>query len=293
MIPVAKDHWRGDHGKTVAESARTLELQRQAFMQGRKAAILYPANTRPPHALPKGARKVATRDGVFHYNPRMVSEGQIRAASEAGRINTILGLGPFSKGDVKQRANAGEQPLNVVARDALGTEALAALGVPSTAPHQIEAMKAQVPQGGSIGVEPVHKVIQDRRARATGGSANNLHTGPIHSPVAGRTDHLPMHVPSGSYVIPADIISAMGEGNTMAGFTHMRKMFQHARHGAPHTGEVAIVAAGGEYVLSPDEVMYAGGGDLEAGHKVLDDFVKRYRAQTINTLSKLPGPKKD
>ena len=47
------------------------------------------------------------------------------------------------------------------------------------------------------------------------------HIGPIHSAVAGRTDHLPMHVPSGSYVIPADIISAMGEGNTMAGFKIM------------------------------------------------------------------------
>jgi len=35
-----------------------------------------------------------------------------------------------------------------------------------------------------------------------------LHTGPIHSPVAGRTDHLPMHVPAGSYVIPADLSPA-------------------------------------------------------------------------------------
>lgn len=52
-----------------------------------------------------------------------------------------------------------------------------------------------------------------------------LHTGPIHSPVAGRTDHLPMHVPSGSYVIPADIVSAMGEGNTIAGFKHIKRMF--------------------------------------------------------------------
>ena len=54
-----------------------------------------------------------------------------------------------------------------------------------------------------------------------------------------------------------------------------------------------IVAAGGEYVLSPDEVRMAGEGDLEIGHKVLDEFVKRYRAQTIKTLKNLPGPKKD
>jgi hypothetical protein len=103
-----------------------------------------------------------------------------------------------------------------------------------------------------------------------------------------------MHVPSGSYVIPADIISAMGEGNTMAGFKHVRRMFEFAAKGAaPMDGQVPIVAAGGEYVLSPDEVAHAGGGDMNAGHRVLDDFVKRYRAQTIKTLSNLPGPKRD
>ena len=154
-----------------------------------------------------------------------------------------------------------------------------------------------------------------RAKRAEGGQVTEkLHIGPIHSPVAGRTDHLPMHVPSGSYVIPADIISAMGEGNTMAGFKHMRRMFSGAPYGGdgdvPYGGSegpyneplkarggstqsVPIVAAGGEYVLAPHEVRYAGGGDLDAGHRVLDDFVKRYRARTIKTLSKLPGPKKD
>lgn len=45
-----------------------------------------------------------------------------------------------------------------------------------------------------------------------------LHTGPIHSGVAGRTDHLPIHVPNKSYVLPADIVSGFGQGNTVAGF---------------------------------------------------------------------------
>jgi hypothetical protein len=153
-----------------------------------------------------------------------------------------------------------------------------------------------------------------RTARATGGQVTKVHTGPIHSAVAGRTDHLPMNVPSGSYVIPADIISSMGEGNTMAGFRHMRLIFG----GNPYTGEeepygaeggpyneplpgkagggaatVPIIAAGGEYVLSPDQVMKVGKGDLDTGHRVLDEFVKRMRAITIKTLKKLPGPKKD
>jgi hypothetical protein len=125
------------------------------------------------------------------------------------------------------------------------------------------------------------------------------HVGPIHSPVAGRTDHLPMHVPSGSYVIPADIVSAMGEGNTMAGFKVVRQMFKglpgvQAFSAGGWTGElVPIVAAGGEYVITPQEVEAIGQGDLDRGHKALDSFIKKMRAKTVQTLKNLPGPKKD
>ena len=146
-----------------------------------------------------------------------------------------------------------------------------------------------------------------RHARAAGGPlkmpkppkmANSVHLGAIHSPVAGRTDHLPMHVPSGSYVIPADIVSSLGEGNTMAGYRAVKMMFKGAPYGAYAAGggvgePVPIVAAGGEYVLSPDEVIWAGGGDLDAGHRALDKWITDTRKDLINTLKKLPPPKKD
>jgi hypothetical protein len=128
--------------------------------------------------------------------------------------------------------------------------------------------------------------------------AQGVHLGPIHSPVAGRTDHLPMHVPSGAYVIPADIVSSLGEGNTMAGYRAVKMMFKGAPYGAFAAGgevgePVPIVAAGGEYVLSPDEVIWAGGGDLDAGHRALDKWIVGTRAETVKTLKALPGPKKD
>jgi hypothetical protein len=138
-----------------------------------------------------------------------------------------------------------------------------------------------------------------------GGETVKVHVGPIHSAVAGRTDHLPMHVPSGSYVIPADIISSMGEGNTMAGFRVAKKIFSRPVNymtGNPgieafaeggRAGTVPIVAAGGEYVIHPEDVFYLGGGDLDSGHHELDKFVKMQRAKTVKTLRKLPGPKKD
>ena len=139
------------------------------------------------------------------------------------------------------------------------------------------------------------------------------HRGAIHSSVAGRTDHLPMKVESGSYVIPADIISAMGEGNSMAGFKIAKSIFSagnpYGQSGMPYGakglpygmddphksagGAVPIVAAGGEYVVPPADVVHIGGGSLDQGHKVLDTFVKKFRQKTIQTLQKLPGPKKD
>lgn len=154
-----------------------------------------------------------------------------------------------------------------------------------------------------------------RKKRAHGGEVSKkMHVGPINSSVAGRTDHLPMHVPSGSYVIPADIVSAMGEGNTAAGFKHLKRVFggipyaggsaPYGQSGGPYgaempradggrAGAVPIVAAGGEHVVSPDQVRAVGDGDLDRGHRVLDEFVKRYRALTIKTLKGLPAPRKD
>lgn len=155
--------------------------------------------------------------------------------------------------------------------------------------------------------------------RAEGGSVNStkVHTGPIVSSVAGRTDHLPMHVPSGSYVFPADIVSSLGEGNTSAGHKVIQRVFE----GTPYAGrgmygqqmkeiygtplpkahggnvpsgeEVPIVAAGGEYVLAPEHVTRVGKGNIDHGHKILDSFVKAIRKNTIKTLQKLPGPKRD
>jgi hypothetical protein len=152
-----------------------------------------------------------------------------------------------------------------------------------------------------------------RKRRDTGGAVSkDIHTGPIHSAVAGRTDHLPMSVPSGSYVLPADVVSGApgAEGNTIAGFAHAKRVFGGTPRGGGdqpynHTGGpygmkrggaasgVPIVAAGGEYVVHPDAVREVGGGDLDTGHKVLDMFVKRIRKELIKTLQKLPGPQKD
>jgi 8-oxo-dGTP pyrophosphatase MutT (NUDIX family) len=74
--------------------------------------------------------------------------------------------------------------------------------------------------------------VARRKKRDEGGSTDTphvrtpkFHSGPIHSSVAGRTDHLPITVESSSYVLPADCVSHMGESNTLAGFKVLRRMF--------------------------------------------------------------------
>jgi hypothetical protein len=158
----------------------------------------------------------------------------------------------------------------------------------------------------------------------TKASARMPSSGMLKSSIPGRTDKIPMSVPGGSYVLPADIPSALGQGNTMAGGTILDKMFQKGPYGMnlpkakagqstkmsrmssltktrvktgyAEGGDVQstpIIAAGGEYVLDPDQVAQVGGGDLTRGHEILDQFVKQVRQQHIQTLRKLPGPKRD
>jgi len=148
--------------------------------------------------------------------------------------------------------------------------------------------------------------------------------GMINSSVPGRTDKLPMNVAAGSYVLPADIPSALGQGNSAAGGQILSKMFSSGPYGLPtmHAGSgrgpgaghlprppaapkmhfaeggeagddhIPIIAAGGEFIIHPDVVKDLGHGDITKGHRVLDQFVLHTRKEHIKTLKKLPGPKR-
>ena len=150
-----------------------------------------------------------------------------------------------------------------------------------------------------------------------------MHTGPIISSVGGRTDHHAINVPSGSYVLPAAHVSALGQGITLNGMAILKSMFgppMKMGHGmglpkmgmkAPtlpkgmgpfssaggsrqsHTGRpVPIMAAGGEYVLSPAQVARVGRGNLDHGHAILDAWVKHTHKKLAKTAANLPPPAK-
>jgi 8-oxo-dGTP pyrophosphatase MutT (NUDIX family)/GNAT superfamily N-acetyltransferase len=121
-----------------------------------------------------------------------------------------------------------------------------------------------------------HRDFGDENGFADGGGVETpetpsapspkFHVGPIHSGVSGRTDHLPMTVHSGSYVLPADIVSAGGEGNTLAGFRVLRRTFGGNPYGQ---GAGPYGQKGGVYGLP---VTYAAGGAAKDNSAAADDL---------------------
>jgi hypothetical protein len=127
-----------------------------------------------------------------------------------------------------------------------------------------------------------------------GREINQTHSGPIVSAVSGRTDHLNMSVPNNSYIIPADIVSGTGEGNTLAGFEIWKKALPEddGSDDGENPDQVKIVAAGGEYGIKPNQIRAIGGGDYKRGFDIIDNTIVRMRNNIISEMKKLPPPKR-
>lgn len=139
--------------------------------------------------------------------------------------------------------------------------------------------------------------VARRARRAKGGK---VHVGPIIGNTGGRADKRPMHVPDGAYILTADHCSAMGEGNTLAGFEKLAKMFPKSakahKEDTPAKrasgGKVPIYAADGEFAIHPDDIKDRW-GDLDLGHKILDHWQTSERQNHIHTLKNLQPPAQD
>lgn len=175
---------------------------------------------------------------------------------------------------------------------------------------QRDAKRKKMAMGGRVGYAPGGGVSVARAAQRDMGRVPG---GIINSAVPGRSDRIPLSPKGRSYVIPADVVSSLGQGNTAAGAKGLSKMFGMGPYGMaagkvpmPKTpmprkgfaegggteGNVDIMAAGGEFVVPPEKVAEVGGGDIDRGEKILDTMVTKQRKKTIKTLRKLPGPRK-
>ena len=168
------------------------------------------------------------------------------------------------------------------------------------------------------------------KRRADGGSViDGGFSGALTGDTPGRADALPVTVPDGSHVIPADVVSAIGGGNSAAGLKHLGKMFPPPKvrapkisipkmamprpvHllapkiampkpkaakllGMPHADGgaakgVKCALSDGEFVVHPSHVLRIGEGDAERGHRALDHWTVAKRRENIEHQKNLPGP---
>lgn len=83
------------------------------------------------------------------------------------------------------------------------------------------------------------------------GANDHVYAGPLHSHVPGRTDKINLAVKPGSYVVPADVVSIIGEGNTLAGSVVLKAMFG----GKALTGDVpAPQGSEGAHRMAPPHI---------------------------------------
>lgn len=162
------------------------------------------------------------------------------------------------------------------------------------------------------------------RAEARDVADNHFNSGLINSDTAGRTDRLPLSVAADSFVMPADVVSGLGQGNSLAGAKIMDSIVKTgpfgtplprgARGSGPPRGKLAdgggasdgishVMLAGGEYLVHRDDLIRKGramriGGklkaktDLAAGHEWARNFVDEVRKHAKKFLANAPKPKR-
>jgi len=65
-----------------------------------------------------------------------------------------------------------------------------------------------------------------------GGQASGGHAGPLPGDTPGRADTVSTTVKNGAHIIPADVVSFLGQGNTDNGYLVLEKMFPHSKRRA-------------------------------------------------------------
>ena len=241
-----------------------------------------PAPARTPGVAP--AAPAAGPQGSPGLAPPAPLAPAATPAPAEGLAGTATGLG----GATEAGAAAGGSGLTMAALRAM-------IGF---AQGGIAAGTEPFARGGTPGIKPIG-------VGSRGGTSHfqqpggGLFRGAVKGGTPGRADARTMSVGRGSYVVPADVVSGLGAGNTDAGFKHLagplskRGPIAYANGGV--TGEradpVPVRLSDGEYVYSPEEVAALGDGDPRQGAAKLDALVHSIRASTVDQLKRMPPPK--
>ena len=140
----------------------------------------------------------------------------------------------------------------------------------------------------------------------------------------GRSDAVHTQAPGGSYILPASLVSGLGEGNSDAGAKVWDEILRSAPHGIEQAPErrgrgppqpprlpsssgyeakgggvqgadasgapVPVALSHGEIFVPPEDVKRFGGGNLKKGQRVLDRWVQMELKRIGKEILTLPGP---
>lgn len=238
----------------------------------------------------RGQLKNPTGEGIFG-RLRTVSQGNPEKELASAGIKGIKYLDQGSrlggKGGTHNYVTFDDNTLRILRKYGIA-------GIPAAGVLGADGEERRATGGG------VNKAMEVARRvrRAKGGS---VHIGPIMGDTDGRADEVPMEVPDGAYVLTADHVSSMGEGNTLAGFKKLNGMFPESAKARTAKkepirrasgGKVPIYAADGEYVICPEDIIKRW-GDLDHGHRILDEWQTAERKEHVETLKGLAPPAQD
>jgi hypothetical protein len=154
----------------------------------------------------------------------------------------------------------------------------------------------------TYGLGPAHLFLTAARGGrvpfAFGGAAGEgHHRGAGHlidDPSPGRADLVATTVPANSYIIPADVVSGLGQGNTDAGARRLRRMLAKVppRSSWSAIRMVPVRLSGGEYQVPPGTVAGLGGGSPTRGALVLEELVRAVRDRVSRHMRAAPPPKR-
>lgn len=108
------------------------------------------------------------------------------------------------------------------------------------------------------------------------------HGGPIGGQGGGQEDNIPMDADVGGFVIPADVVGHLGDGNSVEGARKLDESFGrigYAKGGSVGKGQskTPINISAGEYYIPADGVAQVGGGDPKAGKRKLTGLISKVR----------------
>lgn len=193
--------------------------------------VTEPYIARAPTAFEVNWPDVAGHEGYDAEIMHKLIEAARKKNADVIAIHNIHDLGgpqtqyAFLNTHVLRQPNAKFDPTQLHLRYPLA--GLAGGGLFAYGALQGQGQQKQMKRGGKVKHKQIDEDPQDHEF------INFSKGGLIDSHIPGRTDKIPMRVRPGSYVLPADIPSALGEGNSKAGAEILKKMFTHSAYGLP------------------------------------------------------------